>query len=286
MLTNRPHDSERFSFLSWWLWTKINLEFLISNDLNKLSKKGRYKSITKLLLRAIENYFNDNKTGAVDLASLINLIDDLDYLRFTNFPFYLKYRLKLKSGISSDFSFLTGNWFEVRIARLLTAVGIKFTQPEPPDFFVKVNDIDIGIECHAPGMEIGNDVKKKIIKAVKKKERKYQGQEWTKNLTILFLDATWLIRADGGEIIGSRQTLSTKLQEGLLEGASHTTYDLIIAFWFGHAIIEKKNRNSVSCVYAPKEISNPTLIDFRDQLLQGFGIVENGKIHLPDLFKD
>lgn len=286
MLSIQPQNNEYQSFLSWWVWSKNNLKYLLEPNYEFFSKKGLKKSITKLLIRSIEDYYNNKGSGAVDLAHLINLIEDLDYLRIKNNKAFLNYKKTLVSGISNGFDQLTGTWFEIRIARLLTMNDFFFSQPEPPDFSIIINDINIGIECNAPRTEIGSNVKKKIINAVKNKSRKYYGQEWINNPSILFLDATWLIRAEGSDIVKSNNPLTDNIKDGLTEAVSKTTFDLIIAFWFGHATIEQRNQNSMTCVHVSKGILDKSLMIFREKLLTNFGVLENEMIQLPDLFRD
>ena len=286
MLTNRPKDKDYHSFFSWWVWTKENLDYVLNPNYDFLSPKGLKKSIVKLLLKSIEDYYKSNGCGAVDLAHLINLIEDLDYLRIRNNQAFLNYKKTLVSGISNDFGKLTGTWFEIRIARLLTMNGFCFTQPEPPDFSITINKTNLGIECKAPRTEIGSNVKKKIINAIRNTSRDYYGQEWTKTPTILFLDATWLIRAEGNDIVEGKDPLSNNIKNGLKEAVSITTFDLVIAFWFGHTTKEQRNQNSISCVHASKGRVDKSLIIFQEKLFKDFGVLENEMIQLPSLFKD
>jgi len=71
-------------------------------------------------------------------------------------------------------------------------------------------------------------------------------------------------------------------EKGLKEALLNTTYALIIAFWPGHATIQHRNFNSISCIYGPKDLQDLSLIIFGDKLLKDYEIIENEMIQLPN----
>ncbi len=286
MITKRPSGIERNRFLPWWKWAKDNFEYLLETDLNLFVKGGKQKSISKLLLRSVETYFNGHGSGAVDLAHLINLVEDLDFLRINNDCIFRDYKSKLLSVFSNDFPYLTGLWFEIRIAKLLTLSGFQYNQPDPPDFSILINGVNIGIECYAPRIDIGGDVKQKLYNIIKKKGEKYRGQAWLRNPSVLILDITWIIRAAGAAVVSSENPLSKIIENGLKDVIVKTPFDLILAFWFGHASVKHRNVNSISCVHVQIKIQDPMIDVFREKLLGSFYVLEREKIQLPNLPKD
>jgi len=286
MLIDRPDGDEGLEYLPWWQWTVENLELLLEPRHRLLSSEGQRTGLAKLLCQAREAYFDGDGAGVVDLAHLVSLVEDLDYLRKTNPQLFTEYKKKLTSGMAKEFGFLTGNWFEIRVARMLIRSGLQFTQPNPPDFNVNIEGIDVGVECYAPRVTVGQDVRRRVVKAVRNKESKYKGQPWILGPTVLVLDGTWLARADGRETVQGQDALSEDFTNGLVEAATSTDYDLIIAFWFGHATSKQKDLKTTSCVSIPADIQNLTIATFRDRLLKDFGPEDDVVIRLPDLPTD
>lgn len=281
MLTDRPSGDNCSEYLPWWCWAAENLNSLIEPDVDwqavDYTKSGWYK----LLDRARSEYEDGKESGVIHLAHLINLAEDLNYLREAESAVFDQFKAALASNMTVEAGYLTGKWFEVRSACLLSEAGISFSMPDPPDY--QIRDSKIGLECHSPRIEEGGDVYGKTVDAIQKKGKKYYGQPWFEDgASVLMLDATWLVRAEDEEVIVHNDTLPEALLEALQDTVGPDGFDLVIAFLFGHAIDQHSDERAVSCVYAPDPVQDEELRSFKDQLLSRFK-PEDVNVRLPDL---
>jgi len=283
MLLDRPTGPDRLKYDPWWLWAVNNLDLLLKPKHSFRTERGKKAGLMKLLLSARSQYLTGQASGAVDLAHVIDLVEDLDFIKTRDNNLLSEYASSLTSAKAQDYSYLTGIWFEVRMAAMFLKTGLQFTRPDPPDFLVEIDSTTIGVECHAPRALPGADVEKRIKVAVEKKGKKYKGHAWTQGSTALLLDATWLVRASGREVVQGQTALGAEFLAGLLEALRTTRYGLVIAFWFGHSIGQQADSRAVSCVNGPVDISDPALVSFRSCLLAHFRLEDSEPIRLPNL---
>ena len=285
-LPERPSGTELGQFHPWQIWVGKSLDILLKPKRSLLSDDGRRKSsIGKLLHRAAKSFWESQEDGVFDLQELVDLIDDLLYLCKHNPKLFETFRVSLTSSKAQEYSWLTGVRFEMRIAKLLTEAEFLFTRPEPPDFKVDINNSTIWVECYAPRALVGTDICRKTRKAIKKKEERYKNQPWTSGSTVLFLDATWLAQAEGYkdlEAIQGEAKFPEEFEAELREATQSTRYDLIIAFWFGHAVGEQSADKVTSCMFSP-DTSDPVLVAFKDQLFERFQSKFEEPVHLLSL---
>lgn len=282
-MTDSPQGEDLYNYTAWWEWAADNLNLLLEPREDVRLPVDKQISIARLLQEANRSYQSGSEEGVVYLAHIFNLVEDLDYLRTREPNAFASFKASLTSRSQRDYAYLTGMWFEVRVAQLLSRAGLPFTQPDPPDFSVDVNGEVVSIECYSPRAVEGDALQRRTYNAVKKKERKYRGQIWTKGLTVLALDATWLVRAQGQEAVQGEEALSEEFIAGLQQAASPTRFDLVIAFWFGHAIEKQKDKKATSCVYIPSDVAIPAVVELHQRLLAGFGPEDEERIRLQKL---
>ncbi len=279
-----PQNENYNDFMSWWTCVKENFTEMLDFDFS--SQTGQKRSISKLLNRAKQSFLNKNNSGVIDLNDLFNLVQDLDFLKTNNYEFFNTYKSKLISGLSNNFFYLTGTWFEIRIARMLIETKFSFEQPDPPDFEIKINGNSLGIECYAPRARIGDDILKRISNSIKNKEREYKKHPWKSSHTILFIDGTWLKRAEGSFEINTSNLLTSQFREGLIQAINkNKCFEFVIVFFFGHDRTKNGGSRSYSCVYSPTTITNLELSQFKNTFLENY-IEGDNQILLPDLPDD
>lgn len=285
-MTDPPQGDEINEYLPWWEWAATNLNDLLAPREDVTAASEKPISIARLMQEAKASYLRGEEDGIVDLAHIVNLVEDLDYLKSHAPPAFDSFKAALTSRSRRSYDYLTGMWFEVRVARLLAKAGLPFEQPDPPDFSVDVDGDTVSVECYAPRAVEGDQLDRRTYNAVKKKERKYRDQDWSRGLTVLAMDATWLVRAQGEESVQGEDALSEDFILGLQSAASPTKFDVIVAFWFGHAIEKQKDAKAISCVYTPSDVDTPAIVRFLERLLTGFQPEDEERIRLPRLPTD
>ncbi len=280
-----PQNENYSDFMSWWTCVKENFTEMLDFDFS--SQTGQKKSLSKMLNRAKLSFLNNNiMSGVIDLNHLFNLVQDLDFLKTNNYEFFNTYKSKLISGLSNNFFYLTGTWFEIRIARMLIEAKFGFEQPDPPDFEIKINGDSLGIECYAPRARVGDDIFKRVSNSIRYKEREYRKHPWKSNHSILFIDGTWLKRAEGLPEINTSNLLTPQFKEGLIQAINkNKCFEFVIVFFWGHDRTKNGGSRSDSCVYSPIILANPELNLFKNTFLENY-IERDNQILLPDLPDD
>lgn len=77
---------------------------------------------------------------------------------------------------------------EVETARSLLKHGLKFEHPDPPDFLLTYEGVDLSIECTSIHVESSTDYRQKVCDVIGGKEGNYSGGS-----TALFIDVTNIV---------------------------------------------------------------------------------------------
>ena len=275
----KPKGDAMNQYLNWWNWCLANLNLILDYKPGLQSEIGKKLAISKMLYQAKVNYSKGDSSGAVDLAHLKNFVEDLEFLRVRDFELYKNYILKFTSGVAREYGFLTGTWFEIRIARKFIESNLDYSRPkqDPPDFWINLKeDSVLGVECYAPRILPGEDIRKKVINSITNKTKRNRNEDWVSKPTVLILDYSWIIKAQNNDDVNGQEILSSDVRDELIETSKSSYFDLIMCFFFGHAKISD-NRTS-SCFFIQKDLKNELITDFRKKLLGGFK--EENKINI------
>ncbi|WP_026968202.1 hypothetical protein [Algoriphagus terrigena] len=287
MLSPKPSGVEAEKFEKWVDWTKNSLHNIMEYG---QSNKGRQFPLEKMISKSIRDYKSGNELSVKTLAHILDFIENMEFLRVNDLSIFRSFRDKLSSGPAKQFEYLTGLWFETKIASLLIQKGIEFKcpSPDPPDFEVKINSQTISIECYCPRIKTASSIYPKLLTSLEtRKVKKYRNQTWTTGgLAVLFLEGTWILRSQGDGILDARYSLPNDIRSTLRELEENSFYNLIVLLWFGRLTDCGQNGSTISCVYTPTMISDPHLLTFIDKLLDRFNIEPEIKIMLPDLPDD
>lgn len=278
-LPTRPDGDDFNRFYPWWLWTGRALNALLGPRVSYLNRGSIERSaIGRLLHRAFVSYGEGEEDGAMDLQVAINLAEDLTELRELDPKLFQDFRKRFTSGQGKNPEWLNGHSFELWTALHLTHRGFEFTCPAgAPDFSVRTEAGTVSVECTVPHVANrgAEDVRKRAHTAIRRKVNLYrrkaakgQPQDWLEGHSALFLDATYLRRAEWG--YESQGEVTKGLDWGIQDALEGAPFGLIVAFWGGHTFEDGQDLRPASCVTAPRFLEDPVLAGFRAQLLEGF----------------
>lgn len=271
-------------FNKWWNWAKSSLSDIL--DFGHNNRKSKFP-LEKMISMSKSDYESGNKNGPITLSHIREFIMDMEFLRIYEPVLFKSFSKKFSSGPGKQFEYLTGLWFEVKIACLFLHKGFKFRCPipDPPDFEITIDNQIISIECFSPRPEFGGSLYPKLFRTIEsRKVKNYRKQEWVKNgPSVLFLEGNWILHSMGEETLGTNYSLPKEICDTLSEIEKNSFYDLVVLLIFGRLTDSGQNASTISCVYAPAKISDSYLTVFIGKLLDEFKEEHEIKILLPNL---
>ncbi len=240
-------------------------------------------ALNKLLISAFSHYKSGQVAGAVQMAQLIGLINELAWLKEKSPEQFNHFSSAFASGVARQQSYLSGIWFEFRICCLLIRGDFQFNKPDPPDFMIDYMSSSLSVECYSPRIRSLDNLYPSFKNSlISRKVRKYKNQLWTSSPSCLLIDGTVLIRSIGQTISHHDFELPLELKKCLVEFYQQSFYDLVVFMWFGHLTKANENASSSTCVWVPSNLKNDILNSFKSKLLQNF----NEEIYISTIYPD
>lgn len=281
MLSLKPTGEDAEKFEVWWTWSNENLRTIFDYD----NASGRKQfPLEKMLKNSLTEYLEGKESSINTLFHIHDFIIDMEFLLIYRPCLFTSYKNKFSSGPAKQYHYLTGIWFELRVARLFLEKGIEFKSPDPPDFEVNIESQIISIECYSPRVIHGTPIYPNLLNSViNRKVKKYRNQPWTENLPVLFLDGNWIIRSQSNGVLDRQYSIPDDIQDTIKAILENSFYKLVVLITSGRLTESGQNGSTISCVYTPRRISDPFLSSFVNKFLDGFKEEPEIKIMIPDL---
>jgi hypothetical protein len=294
-LMDIPSPSPDASFKAWSDWSAQQLTVMLGLRVPLISPESTATTLGRMFHEARDSYVKWRlKTNAVPghgdamldfidaitgLASFTNLVLQLLAIRRLDTALYARYIKILSSRKARDAAYVTGQMFEIATAHSLLDKGLAFIQPEPPDFLLSHEGQPFTIECHAPRAGIGTSVRRKVAKAIQVKGSMLKKHPWRDAPAALFLDVTWLRRAEAGWVSEGDPLVETEqIMLGLEDAIPTSPFGLIVTFSFSQSVGSDGRPHVVTVRHAPVDIKHASLRSLFDLLFSDFEPAQPGHL--------